>query len=148
MNQEPPPTDPTSPSLKEKPSLVSSLGIILLCGSVVAFTLGVLCASTVILLLWPGTYFSFTLAIIAGIKAWKLLGKDATQTSAPKTVAILQIANFFMVLDFVNLALGITILLLLNSPDLQRYFGKSTTTGEVKSTSPKVAAVATPQSRD
>lgn len=129
MNQEPPLTDPLSQSRAEKPSLVFSLGIMLVCGSVVAFCMGVLFASTVILLLWPGTYFSFSLAIIAGIKAWRLLGRDAANTSAPKTVAILQIANFFMVLDFVNLALGITILLLLHSPDIKRFFGNSTTDG-------------------
>ena len=110
MNQEP---RLTAPATVAKPNLVTSLGIMLSLGSVFALLWGVLFASTVVLLLWPGTYFSFTLAIIAGIKAWKLLSHDAATTSPPKIVAFLQIVNFVMVLDFVNLALGITILLLL-----------------------------------
>ena len=137
MNQEPRLTDPATVA---KPNLVTSLGSMPLLGSVFALLWGVLFASTVVLLLWPGTYFSFTLAIIAGIKAWKLLSHDAATTSPPKIVAFLQIVNFVMVLDFVNLALGITILLLLNSPDLKRYFGKSPTSGEPKSTLPQAAA--------
>ena len=117
----PTPSISTPPS-EEKPFLVSSIGVMLLLGALVAFAMSVFCASTVFLLLWPGTYFSFALSIIAGIKGLKLLGKHADHDSSPKTIAFLQIANFVMVLDVVNLALGIAVLILLHSSELKGYF--------------------------
>lgn len=103
------------------PGKVQAIAIMTLVGGIFGILMGLALAVTCYGLIWPGTYYSFVMGIMAVIKGSALLGQNAREESAPKTTAIMQIVNIINC-DFTNCVMGILILVFLNEPEVRRYF--------------------------
>jgi hypothetical protein len=107
------------------PGKVQAIAIMTLVGGIIASLtgLGLLIGLglTCIGLLWPGTYYSIVLGIMAIIKGSKLLGRNAAMEPPPKTIAIMQIINIVNC-DVPNCVMGIITLVFLGDPDVKAYF--------------------------
>jgi predicted Zn finger-like uncharacterized protein len=108
---------------REKPGQVTAAGIMQLIGGILAIMvfLGLGAGSTGLCCLWPGTYYSLVVGIMAIIGGSRLLGEKAYQSPPPRGAAIMQIINIIN-FDITNLALGIISLVMLNSAESKRYF--------------------------
>jgi predicted Zn finger-like uncharacterized protein len=104
-----------------KPPKVLAIGIMTLVGGILAILVAMTWAATVIGLLWPGTYYSLVLGIMATVRGARLLGDRAWREPPPSGIAVMQIINV-VVLDLVNLTLGILTLVFLNEREVRRYF--------------------------
>ncbi|GIW79642.1 MAG: hypothetical protein KatS3mg105_1449 [Gemmatales bacterium] len=104
-----------------KPSKVQAIGGMMLAGGIVAILASMAFMATCSCLLWPGTYYSLVLGILAVVRASSLLSEEAYQQSPPTGIAVMQIINIINC-DLVNLILGILSLTFLNDPECQRYF--------------------------
>jgi hypothetical protein len=110
----------------QNPGKVQGIAIMTLVGGILAIlmsltwmgvgvgTMGVCC-------LWPGTYYSLVLGIMATIKGAQLLGQDDHLQSPPKAIAIMQIINIING-DVTNCVLGIVTLVFLNEPEVRDYY--------------------------
>jgi hypothetical protein len=105
----------------EKPGKVQAIAVMTLIGGILALLWGLICAATCVLLVWPGTYYSFVLGIMAIVKASALLGDRARNQGPPQAVAVMQIVNIVNG-DVVNLVLGIVTLVFLGDPEVKDYF--------------------------
>jgi hypothetical protein len=111
------------PRRREKPSKVQAVGVMALVGGILATLLGVglTLGGFPVCCLWPGTYFSLVMGIMAIVKGAQLLGPGAYREAPPTAVAVMQIINVVNG-DFVNLTLGILTLVFLSDPEVKRYF--------------------------
>jgi hypothetical protein len=108
---------------RAKPSQISALGVMMLIGGIfgVLIFLGMPLASGGLCCLWPGTYYSLVMGILAIVKGSQLLGDDAHRMPPPRTTAVLMIINI-VTGDVPNLAMGIVCLCLLNDPEVESFF--------------------------
>jgi hypothetical protein len=108
---------------REKPGKVQAVGVMMLIGGIlgIIFFLGLGAASGGVCCIWPGTYYSLVMGIMAVIKGCQLLGEDAHLQAPPRATAVMMIINILN-LDVTNLAMGIVCLVLLNEPEVERYF--------------------------
>ena len=109
-----------------KPGKVQAVGIMMLIGGILALIHGVGwmiagVATMGLCCLWPGTYYSLVLGIMATMKGSSLLGERADQQATPKGIAIMQIINIIN-LDIPNCVMGIISLVFLNEPETRDYF--------------------------
>jgi hypothetical protein len=106
-----------------KPDKVQAIGVMMLIGGILAtlLGLGLSVGSGFACCLWPGTYYSLVLGIMAIVRASNLLGEKAYTQTSPKGIAIMQIVNIIN-MDIANLVLGIVILTFLNEREVQAYF--------------------------
>jgi hypothetical protein len=107
----------------DKPGQITALGVMMLVGGIfgVLLFLGVPLASGGLCCMWPGTYYSLVMGILAIIKGAQLLGDDAHRMPPPRTTAVLMIINI-VTGDVPNLAMGIVCLCLLNDPEVEKFF--------------------------
>jgi predicted Zn finger-like uncharacterized protein len=100
---------------------VQAIAVMTLIGGIVGCLFAVGWMATCFGFLWPGTYYSLVMGILAIVKGAALLGVNARREAAPQGTAILQIINI-VVLDVANLTMGIIILVFLNEPEVRRYY--------------------------
>jgi predicted Zn finger-like uncharacterized protein len=109
----------------EKPGKVQAIAIMTLIGGILALLHGlvglVIGVGTCFCLLWPGTYYSIVLGILAIIKGSQLLGADAHRQPPPQAIAIMQIVNIVN-LDVPNCVMGILTLVFLGEKPVARFF--------------------------
>lgn len=112
-----------APPPSEKPGKVQAIGFMALFGGIYALLHGVggAVGSHGLCCLWPGTYFSIVLGILAVIRGSALLGETAYRESPPQGIAIMQIINIINA-DVINCVLGIVTLVFLNESEVRRYF--------------------------
>jgi hypothetical protein len=115
--------EPRSRRSRVKPGKALAIGIMMLVGGIHAVLLGVGLGlgSGFACCLWPGTYYSLVVGILAIIKGSQLLSARAYEQTPPKAVAIMQIINIVNV-DIINCVLGIVALAFLGEPEIRRYF--------------------------
>jgi hypothetical protein len=106
---------------EERPGKVQAIGIMMLVGGILALLVALGLMATCIGFLWPGTYYSVVLGILALVKASALLGGGAHREKPPTAIAVMQIINVLN-LDLINLTLGILALVFLADPEVKRFF--------------------------
>src|SRR5262249_17826482 len=117
----------------EKPGKVQAIGIMVLVGGILAtlanvgllvyfglvgvatMGIGLLCC------LWPGPYYGLVMGIMAIVKGSRLLGEKAYRETPPQGIGIMMIVNIING-DFVNLTLGILVLVFLGDEEVKSYF--------------------------
>jgi predicted Zn finger-like uncharacterized protein len=113
------------PRRGERPGKVQAIAIMTLIGGILATINGLALlmvgAFTCVCLLWPGTYYSIVLGIMAIIKGSQLLGADAHRQPRPQAIAIMQIINIING-DIANCVMGILTLVFLGEKPVQRFF--------------------------
>jgi hypothetical protein len=111
----------------EKPAHVTGLGIMALVGGIVAILLaiGLGAGSAGACCLWPGTYYSLVIGILAVIRGSAILGANAHEETPPKTLAVLMIVNIING-DMVCLVLGIIMLTFCGEKEVIDYLKKPT----------------------
>ncbi len=107
----------------QKPSKVTNLGVLSLIGGIYAilWAVGFGGGSGGLCCLWPGTYYSIVVGILAIVKGAALLGDSAYDTASPTGIGIMLIINIVNV-DVVNLVLGVIILVSCNDDEVREYF--------------------------
>jgi predicted Zn finger-like uncharacterized protein len=107
----------------EKPGKVQAIAIMMLVGGILAIllALGLGIGSGAMCCLWPGTYYSIVMGILAILKGSQLLGDKAHLQPAPRGIAIMMIINIVSG-DMANLAMGIICLIFLGEPEVKAYF--------------------------
>jgi predicted Zn finger-like uncharacterized protein len=114
-----------APHGPEKPGKVQAIAIMTLVGGIHACLVGLVGlvwgAVTCVCLLWPGTYYSIVLGILAIIKGSQLLGTEAHRQAPPKGIAIMQIVNIING-DVPNCVMGILSLVFLSERPVARFF--------------------------
>ncbi len=100
---------------------VVAISIMTLVGGIVAILCALFWAMSIVGLLWPGTYYSLVLGILATVKGARLLGDQAWREPPPTSIAVMQIINV-VALDLINLVLGILTLVFLHQRDARNYF--------------------------
>jgi predicted Zn finger-like uncharacterized protein len=106
-----------------KPDKVQNIGVMMLISGIlgVIIFLGLGGGSAGFCCLWPGTYYSLVMGIMAIIKGAQLLGDKADQSPAPKGIAIMMIINIING-DIPSLVMGIICLQMLGDPEVERFF--------------------------
>jgi hypothetical protein len=104
-----------------RPPRVLAVSAMTLAGGIMGILVAAALAVTVVGLVWPGTYYSLVMGILATVKGARLLGDRPWREPPPTATAVMQIINVIN-LDLVNLCLGILNLVLLNDPRVRRYF--------------------------
>jgi predicted Zn finger-like uncharacterized protein len=106
-----------------KPDKVQNIGVMMLISGIlgVLLFLGLGGGSAGFCCLWPGTYYSLVMGILAIIKGAQLLGDKANQSPAPKSVAIMMIINIING-DIPSLVMGIICLQMLSDPEVEQFF--------------------------
>lgn len=122
-----PAPEPVLPAGHAKPSNVTAMGVLALVGGIVAIILsiGMGAGSGFVCCLWPGTYYSLGVGILALVRGSALLGPNACLEPPPKTLAILMIINIING-DVANLVIGIIMLTFCNQPEVIAYLKKPT----------------------
>jgi uncharacterized Zn finger protein (UPF0148 family) len=114
---------------REKPSKVTSLGVMALIGGIEAILVFLIGGGTAgafsfgICCLWPGWYYSLVVGIFAVIKGSSLLSGDASSNSPPTGIAILMIINIINA-DVVGCILGIVMLVFCGDEEVKDYLAK------------------------
>jgi predicted Zn finger-like uncharacterized protein len=109
----------------QKPGKVTALGVMALVGGI----LGVLLAlssgpfSAGLCCLWPGTYYSLIMGIMAITRGSALLGADASRQTPPTGIAVMMIINIINA-DVVNCVLGIIMLVFCSDDEVKDYLAK------------------------
>jgi predicted Zn finger-like uncharacterized protein len=119
---------------REKPGKVQAIAIMILIGGILAtltaavwlayigivglatMGIGLLCC------LWPGPYYGLVVGIMGIVKGARLLGEKAHREAPPQGLAIMMIINIING-DFVNLTLGILVLVFLADEEVKEFFG-------------------------
>jgi DNA-directed RNA polymerase subunit M/transcription elongation factor TFIIS len=111
----------------QKPGHVTGLGIMALIGGICAmlWAIGAGGLSAGACCVWPGTYYSLVIGIIAIVRGSALLGDNAHDQPLPKTLAILMIINIING-DITNFVLGIIMLTFCGEKEVIAYFKKPT----------------------
>lgn len=110
---------------EEKPGKVQAIAIMILIGGIIA------CIKFVAWDIWlgigtwgicciPGTY-SLVVGIMAIVKGSQLLGAKGYKQPPPSGIAIMMIINI-IALDFINLVMGIIVLVFLSDPEVRDYY--------------------------
>lgn len=107
--------------IPHKPHQVTVIGIMTLVGGIAALLLSFGFAASCVLLVWPGTYYSFILGIVACVRSARLLGDNAYLAPPPKGIAIMQIINIING-DLLNCGLGIATLVFLSDVEVKEYY--------------------------
>jgi DNA-directed RNA polymerase subunit M/transcription elongation factor TFIIS len=119
--------EPNSRSIRmdEKPGHVTGMGIMALVGGIFAILLAVgLGAGTAgACCLWPGTYYSLVVGIMAVVRGSALLADNAHEQEPPRTLAILMIINIING-DITSFVLGIIMLTFCGEKDVIAYLKK------------------------
>jgi hypothetical protein len=105
----------------DRPDKAQAIAVMTLVGGILAVLLSVGFMASCIGFFWPGTYYSLVLGILAIIKGAQLLSQRARRETAPQATAIMQIVNIIN-LDFINLTLGIIILVFLGDREVKSYY--------------------------
>lgn len=109
----------------DKPSTVQTIAVLILVGGIVALLYGLsglaVGIMTCVGMLWPGTYYSIVLGILAIVKGAHLMGENASREGPPRGIGIMMIVNVLNC-DFVNLTLGILVLVFLKDEEVTNYF--------------------------
>ena len=107
---------------EEKPGKVTGIGVIALVGGILAIMLffGLGAGSTGLCCLWPGTYYSLVVGILAIVKGSALLGSSAQANAPPIGIGVMMIVNIIN-LDITNVVLGILILVFCNDDEVKSY---------------------------
>lgn len=107
----------------EKPGQVQAIAIMMLIGGIYAILLsvGLILVSGLVCCVWPGTYYSIVLGIMAIVKSATLLGQEGHREAAPSSIAVMQIINIVNG-DVINCVLGIISLVFLSDPRVKRYY--------------------------
>ncbi len=123
------------PRRDEKPGKVQAIAIMVLIGGILATIYGaiyliyfgiaglVTLGAGLLCCLWPGPYYSLVVGIMAIIKGSRLLGEKAYRESPPQGLGIMMIINIING-DFVNLVLGILVLVFLSDEEVKDYFNR------------------------
>lgn len=111
-----------------KPGHVTAMGILALIGGILAILYflglaGVGIASAGICCLWPGTYYSLVVGIMAVARGSALLADNAYQQPPPKTLAVLMIINIING-DLTCFVLGLIILTFCGEKEVIAYLKK------------------------
>ncbi len=117
---------PRSPrSDDNKPSHVTGIGIMALVGGIWACLLFLIIGggSSGICCLWPGTYYTLVVGILAIVKGSSVLGSSAYLNRPPTGIAIMMIINIING-DLLNLVLGILILVFCADEEVKSYFAQ------------------------
>ena len=119
----PPPLLHGEKSFDDEPGSIKAIAIMTTVGGGVAILFAVIdlflalfCCVTILT-----APYSIVVGVLALMKGIRLLNDRNRAESAPYTTAIMQIINIVS-LDFVNLALGIVILVLLSTPEVKNYY--------------------------
>ncbi len=121
----------------EKPGKVQAIAIMILVGGILATIYGAICliyfgfvfgivgVATLgmgwLCCLWPGPYYSLVVGIMGIIKGSRLLGDKAHRETPPQGLGVMMIINIING-DFVNLVLGILVLVFLSDDEVKDYF--------------------------
>ena len=105
-----------------KPGKVQGLGIMMLIGGIFAILLSLSIGGATFgwCCLWPGTYYSLILGIMAIVRGSSILGSSAHLQTPPTGIAIMQIINIING-DVVNLTLGIIAMVFCNDEEVQEF---------------------------
>ena len=111
----------------EKPSHVTGMGFMALIGGIFAMLLavGLGAGSAGVCCVWPGTYYSLIIGIMAVVRGSALLGDHAHEQPLPKTLAILMLINIING-DMVCFVLGIIMLTFCGEKEVIAYLKKPT----------------------
>jgi hypothetical protein len=85
--------------------------------------LGLIGGSGLVCCLWPGSYYSVVVGILAIIKGSSILGNQAYVNTPPTGIAVMMIINIING-DIVNLVLGILILVFCGDEEVKAYFAR------------------------
>jgi predicted Zn finger-like uncharacterized protein len=107
----------------EKPGSVQVAGIMMLIGGIFGCLVFLGLAATCYGLVWPGTYYSLVVGIMAIVRAAALMGEKAYKVGPSHGIAIMMIVNIIN-LDFIGMGMGIVALVMLNNEESKRYFGQ------------------------
>jgi len=105
----------------DKPSKVQAIAIMVLVGGILAAIEGGCLALSCYGLLWPGTYYSLVIGIMAIVEGTKLLGPEGHWRPPPKLFAILLVVNILNA-NIADCVMGIVSLVFLNEPEVQDYY--------------------------
>jgi hypothetical protein len=118
---------PYSVTKDVKPGHVTGMGIMALIGGsgaiLIAVAAGALTVGTCCL--WPGTYYSLVIGILAIVRGSALLGANAYEQVPPRTLAILMIINIING-DINSFVLGIIMLTFCAEKEVIEYLKKPT----------------------
>ena len=118
--------DAPPPSIRKvKPGHVTAIGIMALVAGITAITMFLVLGggSGGICCIWPGTYYSLVVGIIAIVHGAGILGEQASERPLPKNIAIMLIVNIING-DVTSLVLGIVMLVFCGEKDVIDYFRK------------------------
>jgi hypothetical protein len=124
---EPAEVEPGRPAGKstQQPGKTQAIALMTLIGGIIAvllsgvWTLG----SGFVCCLWPGTYYTLVLGIMAIVRGSALLQARPGTEPAPQTIAIMQIVNIING-DVVNLVMGILTLVFLSEPEVKGFYSE------------------------
>jgi hypothetical protein len=106
-----------------KPGKAHAIAIMILIGGIYACLLsaGLTLFSGFACCLWPGSYYGMVMGIMAIIKGSNLLGDRAYRLPPPYGIGNMMIINIING-DFVNLTMGILVLVFLADEEVKAYF--------------------------
>ena len=109
----------------QKPGKVTGLGVMALVGGIFAIllALGYVGGTVGFCCLWPGTYYSLIMGIMAIVRGSGLLGANASQQTLPTGIAVMMIINIING-DVVNCVLGIIMLVFCGDEEVKEYLAK------------------------
>jgi hypothetical protein len=110
---------------EEKPGKVLAMGIMMLIGGIFAVLYSLIWAGSSMgfCCLWPGTYYSLVLGILAIIRASALLGSNAAQQTVPSGIAIMMIINIING-DVMNCVMGIICTIFCSDEEVTNYLAR------------------------
>ncbi len=116
--------EPMVPSIRrgQKPGHVTGMGIMALVGGIGAILLALALGggSGFLCCLWPGTYYSLVIGILAVVRGSALLAANAYEQEPPRTLAVLMIVNIING-DMVCFVLGIIMLTFCGEKEVLEY---------------------------
>jgi hypothetical protein len=109
----------------QKPGKVTAIGVMALVGGIlgILLALGYAGGSAGFCCLWPGTYYSLIMGIMAITRGSALLSADASRQTPPTGIAVMMIINIINA-DVVNCVLGIIMLVFCSDDEVKDYLAK------------------------
>jgi len=106
----------------DKPGKVTGIGIMMLIGGIlgVMMFLALGGSSGGLCCLWPGTYYSLVMGILAIIKGSAILGSNAQVNAPPTGIGVMMIINIIN-LDITNVVLGILVIVFCGDDEVKNY---------------------------
>jgi hypothetical protein len=118
--------DAPPPSIKkDKPGRVTAIGAMALAGGITAVTMFLVLGGATggFCCIWPGTYYSLVVGILAIIRGGNILGDRAHEQPLPKNIAIMLMVNIING-DVTSFVLGIIMMVFCGEKDVIDYFKK------------------------